>query len=192
MAIIFDQRGRPVDSDNPFPVTAFGSDGVEGVTIKGSNRADGELVNGVSFEVDEDGYAALRVVDAAPIAYDEANDQLKVKQRDPIVTLLEDATVVELLENENAYYLENVDVSAFRTINVAVRWSANGNARHSVQWNTSAVSLISSAIETVDGTGTPLTFSSVPNRLPQLRRIEIRNLDDATRNITNVSIIGVR
>ena len=48
------------------------------VTVKGSNRADGELVNGVSFEVDEDGYAALRVVDAAPFAYDDVNERLRV------------------------------------------------------------------------------------------------------------------
>lgn len=48
------------------------------VTVKGSNRADGELVNGVSFEVDEDGFAALRVVDAAPFAYDDVNERLLV------------------------------------------------------------------------------------------------------------------
>ena len=41
MAIIFDQRGRPIDDDNPFPATIRGSIQVEEVAI-----ANGESLSG--------------------------------------------------------------------------------------------------------------------------------------------------
>lgn len=74
IAIIFDERGLPITEANPFPVS-----------VTGSNVADGSSVNGPSYVVDENDYAALRVVDAAPFAFDATADAIKTTGPTPVV-----------------------------------------------------------------------------------------------------------
>lgn len=61
----------------PVPVKITG----EGITvnggISGANVSDGSHVDGVSYELDENSYPVLRVVDAAPFAYDPALQVIK-------------------------------------------------------------------------------------------------------------------
>lgn len=65
---------------NPVPVKIVdGDSGGEGGGITGRNIDNDDLINEVSFEVDADGYAVLRVVDAAPFAYDSDAGVLKVR-----------------------------------------------------------------------------------------------------------------
>lgn len=47
--------------------------------VLGKDVADGSQVNELSFEKDNDGYNAIRVVDAAPWAYDPLTDALNVR-----------------------------------------------------------------------------------------------------------------
>ena len=56
------------------------------VTVKGSNVADDTPVTEVSFVEDPSGYFALRIVDAAPQAYDETEDAKRVIQGDGVYT----------------------------------------------------------------------------------------------------------
>jgi hypothetical protein len=66
------------------------------VSLSGSNVADGTVSNGVSFEVDTGGYNVLRVVDAAPFAYDSAAQSFRVinKESDVEDVVFHDAAVV--------------------------------------------------------------------------------------------------
>ena len=47
--------------------------------LTGSNVEDGSPVSGLSYEIDENGYPVMRVVDAAPFAYDPVADRIKVQ-----------------------------------------------------------------------------------------------------------------
>src|SRR5690554_6940045 len=60
--------------NSPVPVKVIeGSSGVTGVDVE-----NGESLSGVSYEKDENGYPVIRVVDAAPFAYDPHYDATKV------------------------------------------------------------------------------------------------------------------
>ena len=67
--------------------------GVRVVRISGSNVADGTAVSAVSFVEDPSGYFALRVVDAAPQAYDSVEDAKRVLQGDGLYTTPTHTTV---------------------------------------------------------------------------------------------------
>jgi len=49
--------------------------------LTGRNVEDGSTVAGLSFEIDENGYPVLRIVDGAPFAYNQANDAKNVVER---------------------------------------------------------------------------------------------------------------
>src|SRR5690554_6092894 len=94
--------GTPYDKNNPLHALIIGPNGpipqkydpeansgqggmvpstvddVQKVTQTGSNVSDGSSVEGVSFVLDDEGYPVLRIVDSAPFAYDEANDEYKI------------------------------------------------------------------------------------------------------------------
>jgi hypothetical protein len=53
-------------------------DGKIVVILSGRNVANNENVSGLSFELDDDGHPVLRVVDAAPFAYDAVDDVIKI------------------------------------------------------------------------------------------------------------------
>lgn len=74
LSFIVNKEGNPV----PVKIVDGGSGG-EGGGITGRNIDNDELINEVSFEVDADGYAVLRVIDAAPFAYDPDAGVLKVR-----------------------------------------------------------------------------------------------------------------
>lgn len=54
--------------------------------LAGSNVEDGSPVSGVSFVLDENNHPVLRIVDAAPFAYDKTTDTIKIShQKEEIV-----------------------------------------------------------------------------------------------------------
>ena len=81
------------------------------VTVRGSNVADGTPVTETSFVEDPAGYFALRVVDAAPFAYDEVDDVLKVRVDDHDAAL---ATVTHASVNVTTASTEVVAANAAR------------------------------------------------------------------------------
>ena len=54
---------------NPVPVRVVGG-GAGGGGITGKDGAPGDQINEVSFQVDDNGYPVLRIIDAAPFGYD--------------------------------------------------------------------------------------------------------------------------
>lgn len=85
MNYLTDESGKSINAVNPLPVG-----------LSGSNVADGSGLSGVSFEVDANGYNVLRIVDAAPFAYDSTALALRVinKESDVDDVVFHDAAVV--------------------------------------------------------------------------------------------------
>ena len=85
--------------------------GVRRVIVSGSNVADGTAVTAVSFVEDPAGFYALRVVDAAPFAYDDVAEVLKVRVDDYDAAL---ATVTHASVNVTTASTEVIAANAAR------------------------------------------------------------------------------
>ena len=172
-----------------------------GVQLKGRSVEDGSLVEGPSYEVDPNGYAALRVVEAAPVAYDELTDSLQVRVvYDNVMEELHSevnangiVTLNKYPASGGAYVVPlSADVRAYSKIIVVVRWMSATKATIVVDWSLKGLSLAATDRMVEEEEDSLFTFAEFKNRTPMLREVQIRNHSDSPRTIHGIGVMGVR
>jgi|SRR5690606_19372177 len=184
MVHVINQDGKAI------PVKVIG--GSTGGGITGKNIDTDEQVSEVSFEVDDRGYPVLRVIDAAPYAYNPVDEALNVNIKQKSLPLIRETYEITVNAGQTVTFA-TLDVSLYDTIS----WGTKVDSSSNFKLVTTLIDFESGdVLHRLDRSETPYreTFTSVANALTKNIEMQTTGVrlaiinDDSTTHTYNVYV----